>query len=264
MQVPLLSGRLFDDTDRVGTPSVVLVSRSLAERYFPGEDPIGKRVRTFFEGGVYATIVGVVDDTKDQSVAGGPRPQIYRTFWQRPQTWMGVVVRTNGRPADIVPSVRAIVKELDPDAVVAQAQPLSSVVAESIAQPRLLMLLLVAFGGLAVGLGALGIYGVMSYVVQQRSHEIGIRLALGARPSGIRRLVVGDALRLAAIGLAAGSLVAFWLTRLLETQLHEVSARDPLIFGTGLAALGMVAVLASWLPARRAARTEPTSLLRTA
>jgi ABC-type antimicrobial peptide transport system permease subunit len=177
---------------------------------------------------------------------------------------MGVLVRTNGRPGDLVPSVRAIVRELDPDAVVAEAQPLSRVVAESIAQPRLMMLLLVAFGGLAVGLGALGIYGVMSYVVQQRSHEIGIRLALGARPSGIRRLVVGDALRLAAIGLAAGSLVAFWLTRLLETQLHEVSARDTLIFGTGLAALGMVAVLASWLPARRAARTEPTSLLRTA
>jgi predicted permease len=263
MGIPLVSGRYFDGTDRVGTPTVALVSRSLAERYFPGEDPIGKRVRTFFEGrGNMATIVGVVGDTKDQSLAGDARPQIYRSFWQRPQTWMAVLIRTTGDPSALAAPVRAIVGELDSDAPVTNLRPLVNVVASSIAQQRLLMWLLGAFGVLAVGLGTIGIYGVMSYVVQRRTPELGLRIAMGAAPNDVRRLVLGDALRMTALGLAIGGVAAIALSRVLTSQLHEVSVRDPGVYVATIVLLAMVGLLASWLPARQAARSEPTALLR--
>jgi putative ABC transport system permease protein len=263
MGIPLVSGRLFEETDRSGTPTVALVNRALAERYFPGENPIGQRVRTFFEGrDNLATIVGVVGDTRDQSLADEARPQIYRSFWQRPQNWMFLLVRTDGDPASLAPAVRSSVRELDPNAPVAELRSLSDVVASSIAQPRLMMWLLGLFGAVAVGLGMIGVYGVMSYVVQQRMPEIGVRLAMGARPADIRRLVLGDAMRIAVIGLAIGGAGALALTRLLTAQLHEVSARDPGVYGASMALLAGIAVLASWLPARRAAHTEPTDLLR--
>jgi ABC-type antimicrobial peptide transport system permease subunit len=220
-------------------------------------------VRTFFEGrGNLATIVGVVGDTKDQSLAGETRPQMYRSFWQRPQTWMAVLIRTTGNPTDLAAPVRAIVDELDSDAPVTNLRPLVDVVASSIAQQRLLMWLLGAFGVLAVGLGTIGIYGVMSYVVQQRIPEIGVRVAMGAAPSDVRRLVLADALKMTGTGLAIGGVAAVVLSRVLTTQLHEVSARDPVVFGATIMLLGAIGLLASWLPARRAARSEPTSLLR--
>jgi predicted permease len=264
MSVPLVAGRFFDATDRLGTPTVALVSRSLVERYFPGEDPIGKRVRTFFEGrDNFATIVGVVGDTKDQTLAGDARPQFYRSFWQRPQTWMSVMIRTDGDPLALAGPVRAIVSELDADAPVTNLTPMVDVVSSSIANERLLMWLLAAFGALAIALGTIGIYGVMSYVVQQRTAEIGVRVAMGARPSDIRAMVLGQALRMTAVGLLVGAAAALALSRVLTTQLHDVSARDPLVFASTILLLAVVGVLASWIPARRAARAEPTVLLRT-
>lgn len=263
LEIPLVGGRLFDDRDVFGAPSVVLVNQSLASKYFPGEDPIGRRVRTFFEGrGNWATIVGVVADTKDQSVAGDTRPQIYRNFWQRPQPWLGILVRTSGSPAHIVPSVRAVVRDQDADAVMAEVQSLDAVVAKSISQPRLLALLLGLFGVLAVGLGMIGIYGVMSYLVALRMPEMGVRVAMGARPGDIRRLVLRDALRLTAIGLLLGGVIAFWVTRVLSTQLHDISARDPGVFVATTLLLALVAVAASWIPAARASRSEPSRLMR--
>lgn len=263
LRIPLVAGRLFDDSDNRTSPPVALVNRELAQRYFPGEDPIGRRVRTFFEGrGNYVTIVGVVGDTKDQALGGDARPQIYRSFWQRPQTWMGVLVRSSANPMSLAPAVRQVVADLDADAPVTDLRPFEDVVSASISQERLLMWLLGAFGVLAMALGTIGIYGVMSYVVEQRSPEIGVRLAMGARPGDIRSMVLGDALRLTAAGLAVGAVIALALTRILSAQLHEVSARDPVVFiGTTLV-LALIAVLASWLPARRASRTEPTMLLR--
>ncbi|HSA57537.1 MAG TPA: ABC transporter permease [Gemmatimonadaceae bacterium] len=263
MEIPLLAGRVFEETDQMGTPPVAVINRALADRYFRGENPIGQRVRTFFEGrGNPATIVGVVGDTKDQALAGATRPQIYRSFWQRPQTWMSVLVRTAGSPSSIAPAVRETMRALDPNAPVTDVRRLIDVVASSIAQPRLMMWLLGLFGALAVGLGAIGIYGVMSYVVQQRTPEIGVRMALGARPLDIRRLVLGDALRLAGIGLGLGVLGALALTRFLATQLYEVSVRDPAVYAACLVLLAGIAAAASWLPARRAARSQPTDLLR--
>jgi putative ABC transport system permease protein len=263
LRIPLVAGRLFDDTDIPSSPAVALVNRELAQRYFPGEDPIGRRVRTFFEGrGNYVTIVGVVGDTKDQALGGDARPQIYRSFWQRPQTWMGVLVRSSTDPMSLAPGVRQVVADLDADAPVTNLRPFEDVVSASISQERLLMWLLGAFGVLAVALGTIGIYGVMSYVVEQRSPEIGVRLAMGARPRDIRSMVLVDALRLTAIGLVVGAIVALGVTRILSTQLHEVSARDPLVFLGTMLVLALIAVLASWIPARRASRTEPTMLLR--
>ena len=264
MSVPLVAGRFFEASDQPGTPTVTLVNRSLAENYFPGEDPIGKRVRTFFEGrGNFATIVGVVGDTKDQTLGGDARPQIYRSFWQRPQTWMSVLIRTDGDPLALAAPVRAIVSELDADAPVMNLRPMADVVSSSIANERLLMWLLAVFGALAVALGTIGIYGVMSYVVQQREAEIGVRLAMGARPEDIRAMLLGQALRMTAIGLAIGIVAALALSRVLTTQLHDVSARDPYVYAATLLLLAVVGMLASWLPARRAARAEPTVLLRT-
>ena len=263
LRIPLVAGRLFNGGDHATAPGVALVNRELVRRYFPGEDPVGKRVRTFFEGrGNYVTIVGVVGDTKDQALAGDPRPQIYRSYWQRPQTWMAVVVRSATNPMALAPGVRQAVAELDVDAPITDLRPFADVVSASIDQQRLLMWLLGAFGLLAVALGTIGIYGVMSYVVEQRAPEIGVRLAMGARPEDIRSLVLGDALRLTAMGLVAGAMVALAVAGLLTTQLHEVSARDPAVFAGTMFVLAVIAALASWVPARRAARTEPTTLMR--
>jgi predicted permease len=263
MRIPLVAGRLFEDGDGVEAPPVALVNQALARRYFPGEDPIGKRVRTFFEGrDNFVTIVGVVGDTRDQALTGDPRPQIYRSFFQRPQGWMSLLVRTSGDPTALVPSVRSLVQALDPDVPLSDLRTLSDVVASSIAQPRLMTWLLGAFGTLAVGLGIIGIYGVMSYLVVQRTPEMGVRLAMGARPGDIRRLVLRDALRLTGVGLGIGTVGAFALTRVLQSQLYDISATDPGVFGAGLVLLALAAALASWLPARRAARSEPTQLLR--
>ncbi len=263
--VPLLGGRLFDGRDALGTPTVALVNRALADSYFPGEDPIGERVRTFFEGRDNpATIIGVVGNTKDQTLAGDPRPQIYRPFAQRPLSWMSILLRTRGDPMAVAGAVRAAVGELDPDIPVAELRPMSDVVAESIAEPRLLFWLLGMFGVLAIALGVIGIYGVMSYVVSRRMPEIGVRLALGARPGDVRRLVLGEAMRMTGLGLALGALGAEALTTLLDSQLYEVGARDPLSLAGAAALLAAVALAAAWIPAARAARAEPTRSLRTA
>jgi predicted permease len=263
LRIPLVAGRWFEAGDNATAPGVAVVSRELARRYFPGEDPIGKRVRTFFEGrGSYVTIVGVVGDTKDQALAGDTRPQIYRSLWQRPQTWMGVLVRSSTGPMSLAPAVRRIVADLDADAPITNLRPFADVVSASVDPERQLMWLLAAFGLLAVLLGTIGIYGVMSYVVEQRAPEIGVRLAMGARPADIRSLVLGDALRLTATGLLVGVAVALALTRVLTTQLHEVSARDPVVFASTTLVLALVGLVAGWVPARRAARTEPTTLLR--
>jgi putative ABC transport system permease protein len=263
MEIPLMSGRLLAETDRVSTPAVALVNQALARRYFPGEDPIGQRVRTFFEGrGNLATIVGVVGDTRDQTLAGDARPQLYRSYWQRPQSWMSILVRTDNGQASLGPAVRSVVRDLDANVPVSAMRPLNDVVASSIAQPRLMMWLLGLFGVLAVGLGMVGVYGVMSYVVQQRTPEIGVRLAMGARPGDIRRLVLGDALRLTVTGILLGAAGALVMTRLLTAHLFGVNAHEPAVYLSTVALLALIAVAASWIPARRAALSEPTALLR--
>jgi putative ABC transport system permease protein len=263
LEVPLLRGRMFSAEDRAESPRVALVNRTLASRVFPGADPIGKRVLTAFEGkGNWVTIVGVVGDTKDLTLSGAARPQIYRPLAQNPLGAMTIMVRTAGDPMRLARPVRALVASLDRDVPVSDLQPLARVVADSYAQSRTLMLLLAVFGALALGLGAVGIFGVMSYVVGERAHEFGVRMALGASARDVLRLVARRGLLLALAGVAIGLLLALGATRLLAGSLHGVRAVDPPTFLAVSLLLALVALLASWVPARRAARTDPAAAFR--
>jgi putative ABC transport system permease protein len=263
MGIPLLRGRTFTGADRDDTPAVALVNATLARRVWPGEDVLGKRVRTAFEGKEgWATVVGVVGDTKDQELASPARPQIYRPHAQFPLPSMAVMVRAAVTPEALVSPVRNVIRAIDRDIAVADLQPLPDIVAHSMAEPRLLTVLLSAFGLLALALGGVGIYGVISYTVAQRTQEIGVRLALGAEPAAVLRMVVWGALRLAAAGVAVGIILALAVTRVLAHRLYGVTVTDATTFFGVVAVLGGVAVVASYVPARRASRVDPVRALR--
>lgn len=263
MRIPLIRGRGFTDADRSGSMPVTLVNAALVARNFKNEDPIGKRVYTFFEGkGNWVTIVGVVGDMRDQTLGEAPRPQMYRPYAQNPMNGMAVMLRADGDPLKLAVVARQAVWSVDRDVPIVGMGTMADVVSSSAAQPRLLMLLLGIFGALALSLGAIGIYGVISYLVAQRTPEIGVRMALGARGQDVVRSVVKDALGLAGVGVIAGILIALGVTRLLATQLYGIGSTDPLTFVAVALVLGAVAFVASWVPARRAARVDPTIALR--
>jgi putative ABC transport system permease protein len=260
--IPLLRGRLFTNAEHEGGEFLVLLNETAATRYFPNDDPVGRRVRTpAFEGADWATVVGVVGDTKDQELAAPVRPQMYRLH--SPFTsGMTLMVRTAGDPLALAAAIREAIRSVDDDAVVSDVQPLAQVASDSIARPRLLTALLSGFGVLALLLGAVGLYGVMAYGTVQRTREFGVRLALGARTSEVLGLVARDAVKLACIGVALGLAGALALTRLLESQLYGVAAIDPLVFAGAAALLAAVALAAALAPALRAARTDPMTALR--
>jgi predicted permease len=263
MGIPLLRGRLFDASDRPDGPRVGVITAALAQRDFPAEDPIGKRVYTFFEGkDQWVTIIGVVGDMKDQSLARPARPQLYRPFAQQPLTSMTLMLRTDGDPVRLATAARAAVWEVDADVPIYSLEPLQDLVDASLGQPRLVMILLGLFGLLAVSLGAVGLYGVMSYAVAARTHELGVRLALGASGTQICRLVMVDGLRLAAIGIALGAVAAYGSVQALRAYLYDLEPSDPLTFAIVAVSLGLVALAASWVPARRAMRVDAVTLLR--
>ena len=263
MRIPLIRGRRFSDVDGINSPGTALVNTALVRRDFPNDDPIGKRVYTFFEGrSNWTTIVGVVGDMKDQALGAPARPQIYRPYAQRPMGDLAIMVRTNGVPSSLAPAVREAVWSLDRNVPIDRVGPLEAVVATSLGQPRLLMVLLGVFGSLAVSLGAIGIYGVISYGVAQRTQEIGVRLALGAGRGDVVRLVVGHALALCVTGLVIGIALALAVTRVLTRQLYGIEATDPVTFVGMGTLLCVVAIAASWIPALRASRVDPTVSLR--
>jgi putative ABC transport system permease protein len=263
MAIPLVRGRLFTSTDGPDGQAAALVNTTLARTLFPGEDPIGRRIRTFFERkDGWVTIVGVVGDTKDQSLALAPRPQMYRPFAQYPMVGMALMVRTTLAPSSIAQSVRSAIWSVDRDVPIERLDPLGNVVGDSIAQSRLAVSLLGAFGALALVLGAIGIYGVMSYAVAQRTRELGLRLALGAVASDVVRLVLRDAATLSLLGLGLGAAAALAVTRVLVTQLHGVRPTDPATFVGAALLLGATSVAASLRPAWRAGRVEPAQSMR--
>ncbi|MCI0490618.1 MAG: ABC transporter permease [Blastocatellia bacterium] len=266
MSIPLIKGRMLAEQDNENAPPVALINRSMADRSWAGEDPIGKRFRT---GGmdskrdIWVSIIGVVGDVKHRGVDAEARPEYYLPYLQRPgrAREMTVAVRTSGDPSAMVSAVRGQVQAVDKNLPVSFEE-MQQVFSGSIADRRYNMLLLGAFAGAALLLSMMGIYGVMSYAVSERTQEIGIRQALGAGRIDILRLIMGRGIVLAVAGVIAGLGAALAVTRLMAGLLFGVSATDPMIFVAVSALLILVALLACYVPARRATRVDPMVALR--
>ncbi|HKP86634.1 MAG TPA: ABC transporter permease, partial [Blastocatellia bacterium] len=265
MGVPLLSGRFFTDADNADSPDVVIISEAMAKRYFGNESPIGKR---FKQGGLDRTgnpwmeIVGVVGDVKYSGLDSKPEPAFYLPHLQATLRSMYMVVRTSSNPMSLAPAIRQEVWALDKDQPVARVRTMEELLSRSVSQPRFRTLLIGVFAGVALLLAAVGIYGVISYSVTQRTHEFGIRMALGARQGNVLKMVVGEGMKLALIGTAIGLAASYFATRVLSSLLFGVSATDPLTFAGISLLLTAVVFVASYVPARRATKVDPMVALR--
>jgi putative ABC transport system permease protein len=264
VRTPLLRGRSFTDADRDGTTPVVIINETMAKRFWPGEDPVGKRMRYGIGDSdiPWMTIVGVVGDMRRTGFDESVRCETFLPLAQNPARRLTIVARAEGEPASLAGVLRDQVRAVDPDQPVFAVKTVDEMLGDMASQRRLTMLLFGVFAGLALLLAAVGIYGVMSYAVTQRTHEIGVRMALGAQVGDVLRLVVGKGMALALAGIAAGLAAAFALSRVMASLLYGVSATDPLTFGGVALLLGLVALLASYLPARRAARVDAMIALR--
>jgi putative ABC transport system permease protein len=262
MGIPLLRGRTFDARDIASGARVALVNEAVAKKLFAGEDPIGQRISVTNGPDTWREVVGVVGDIKNQSLDGEVTFQSYEPFAQHPGTALTFVLRTAGPVPGLAAAIRSTIYALDPEQPVARIRPLADYVAQSIARQRFAMLLFAVFSAVAVLLAAIGIYGVMAYAVSQRANEIGIRMALGAQSGDVLRLVVGQGGRLVGLGLLVGVAAALATSRLLESMLFGVCARDPATFLAIVALLALVAAVACLLPARRASRVDPMTVLR--
>jgi putative ABC transport system permease protein len=272
MGIPLLRGRQFDERDQPDAPGVMIVNEALQRRYFPGEDPVGKRITTLsrqygplgrvMPASLEMEIVGVVGNEKNSSLSETAEPAVYFSHRQFAYRSMSVVVRTTAAPLSLVNAVQNEVWSLDRNLPVSSIKTMDQHLGEAIAQPRFSALLLGLFAALALLLAAVGVYGVISYTVQQRTHEIGVRMALGASVGDILKLVVGRGLALIMTGVGLGVLGAFGLTRLISGLLYGMGATDPLIFVVMPALLALVALVACYIPAWRAAKVDPMVALR--
>ncbi|MGH9333365.1 MAG: FtsX-like permease family protein, partial [Vicinamibacteria bacterium] len=263
MGIPLVRGRLFEESDGPDSPHVAVVSQALSREKWPSEDPIGKLIQFGNMDGDLRLIriVGIVGDVRHGGLDSEPRSTFYVNAGQRPPSDYSIIVGFSGEAAPIAASIREVLREVVPEAP-PRFRAIEEVFSDSLANRRFNLVLLGAFGAAALVLAVLGIYGVMAFVVASRTSEIGLRMALGARPADVLTLVVGQGSRLIAFGLIAGLLLAFALTRLLSSLLFEVGATDPLTFIVLVAVLGGVALLACYLPARQASRVDPMISLR--
>jgi putative ABC transport system permease protein len=263
LQIPVLQGRDLDGRDRWEAAPVVVVNRTLARRFWPTESAVGKRL-TLGEPGedAWMTVVGVVGDVRQQSLDAELRPQIYAPHAQVGVEEMVLLLRTERDPSALAPAVREVVSRIDAGVPVSEVREMTQVRSASIAAERFRTLVLAAFGVLALVLAAIGVYGIIAYGVVQRSREIGIRMALGARRPEILRLVVGDGMLMVAIGIVIGVIAAAGLSRFLESLLYGVRPGDPITFVTIAFLIGAVALAACIVPARRAIRVDPAATLR--
>jgi putative ABC transport system permease protein len=261
--VPLLGGRLLNLFDRPDTLPVVVINQTLAQIHWPGDDPLGKRI-TFqtFGRTVTCEIVGVVGSTLPSGLDSQPRPEVYLPYAQSPAGGMTYLVRTEGDPSNMLSAVKEKIREVNPNQSFSSIATLEQLVDRSISQRRFNLLLLGLFAGLALVLAAVGLYGLISFTTAQRTHEIGIRMALGAQGSDVLRMIIRQGIALVSVGVATGLIAAFALTRLMGSLLYGVSASDPVTFLGVPAALLLVALAACYIPARRATKVDPIVALR--
>jgi putative ABC transport system permease protein len=263
MGMPILKGRDFTAEDGPTAPSVAVINDTMARRLFPGQDPIGQRVRTGPNpNGAWTTIIGVVGDVRHGGLEEEPQPELYITYQQGPPVSPFIVVRTAGDPAAMVETIRAEARRIDKDLPLYEMRTMATLRADSVATRRFMLVLVAAFGLLALGLAAIGVYGVMAVTVSERTREVGVRLALGAQPSEVLAMVVAQAGRLAALGIALGLLAAWPIAPLLDSQLFGVAATDPVTFAVVPVVLLLIAVLAALVPARKAMKVDPVAALR--
>ena len=261
MGIPLIRGRFFTERDIATAQPVVIINDTMAKRFFPNEDPIGKRLD--ISGPTYLReIVGVVGDVKQVGLKASIPPQVYEPFFQKPATSFNVLIRTMGEPMRMAEGVRRQVLAIDEDQPISNVRTMGGIVARSVTQDRFSLFLLGLFAFLALMLAAVGIYGVIAHSVTQRTHEIGIRIALGAHRTGILKLILGQSLRVVLAGVGIGLATSVLLTRLMESLLYEVNAIDPAIFIAVSAVIAGVALTAAFVPARRASRVDPMVALR--
>lgn len=274
MGIPMRAGREFTEGDRTDAPSVVVLNETLARRQWPGEDPIGKRVTLDDPRSgqpQWFTVVGIASDVKQDSWVDTPSSEVYLPFQQsrgffesaaRQYTSMTVVVRTTADPRTLIAAAQEAVRNFDHNVPISEVVSMDQVVSDALWQPRFNLQLIGLFSAVAVALAAIGLYGVMTYSIAQRTHEVGLRMALGARRMDVLRLVVGQGMKLAAIGVAIGLICAALLTRLMSQLLFGVSATDPITFAAIAVLLSAIALVACIIPAHRATRVDPMEALR--
>jgi predicted permease len=266
MGIPLLSGRTFGEQDGTRGAPVIIVSKAFAHKYLPDENPIGKHIKVDLGDDVFQSpmreVVGVVGDIKRKGLTADVDPQYYLPYTQAVITDPFLTIRTGGDPAGLEKALRAAVHEMDKGVPVYQVSRLEDYVSKSAAQPRFQTLLLSCFAGIALMLSAIGLYGLLSYMVAQRTLEIGLRMALGAQRADVLGMIVRRGLMLALLGLGAGLLISALATQLLSGMLYGIRPSDPITFAAVTGVLLLVSLAASGLPAYRAARLDPMQTLR--
>jgi putative ABC transport system permease protein len=263
MGIPIRQGRTFNADDTATTPPVAVINDAMARRLFPNEDPIGRHIRIGPNpSGTWTTIVGVIGDVRHGGLEETPQPEMYITYLQGPPVNPFIVVRTSGDPALMAETVRAEIRSFDKNVPLYDLRTMTTLRAETVSTRRFILLIVGAFGLLALGLAAIGVYGVMSLIVSERTREVGVRLALGAQPKELLRMIVGQAAKLAGIGVAVGVAAALPLAPLLDSQLYGIESFDPTTFISVPVVLMVIATLAALVPARNAMRVDPLTALR--
>ena len=262
MGMPVLEGRSFEKQDDAQAARVILINAALARQFFPGESPIGKKIGTYFSNGRDREVIGVVGDARHSGLDKEPPPQVYVPFGQNPSRNLNLVVRSGARPEVVAAAVRDVVRSIDKDQPIDRVTTMPELLSQSVAQPRFYTGLLTSFAVIAFALAALGIYGVISYGVTQRTRELGIRIALGADPRDVMKLVLGRGMLLTLIGVSIGLAGSLALTRLMSDLLFGIKATDPATFALAALLIAGVALAACYIPARRATRVDPTVALR--